>query len=62
MNKLLKKQETVLSLDKDYKAFLADMKNRLKNAQIRAALANNREMILFYWQTGNELVEKQKII
>ncbi len=60
MNKQLKKQEIVLSLDKNYIAFLADMKNRLKNAQIRAALANNREMILFYWQTGKDLVEKQK--
>lgn len=59
MSKQLKKQEILLRLDKDYKTFLTEMKDRLKKAQIRAALASNHELVLFYWQVGNELSKKQ---
>ena len=59
MSKELKKQSALLTLDKNYMTFLAKMKNRLRTAQIRAALANNRELIMFYWQVGKELVDKQ---
>lgn len=60
MKKQLEKKENLLSLDKNYSNFLKAIKERLKNAQIRAALAANRELILFYWGLGKELIEKQK--
>lgn len=60
MRKQLEKIETSLKLDKDYKHFLSDIKNRLKTSQIRAALAANSELIRFYWQLGADLIEKQK--
>lgn len=53
------KNEKLLSLDKNYNAFLMNMKDHLKTAQIKAALASNRELIMFYWQVGKKLVEKQ---
>lgn len=56
---ITKKPET-LSLDENYKTFLTEIKNRLKTAQIRAALAANSELIKFYWQLGSDLIEKQK--
>lgn len=59
MNKQLKKPQVILNLDKNYKEFLTEMKNRLKTTQIRAALTTNKELIQFYWQLGKELVEKQ---
>ena len=54
------KQKETLNLDKNYIHFLNDIKNRLKTAQIRAALAANKEQIKFYWQLGTDLIEKQK--
>ena len=61
MNGLLVKQnDESLSLDVNYKNFLQEIKDRLKRAQIRAALAANTELVRFYWELGNELIEKQK--
>ena len=58
--KLLNKSET-LYLDSRYKAFLTDVKKRLKTTQLRAALAVNKELIGFYWQLGREIIDKQKM-
>lgn len=60
MKKIIKKENASLHLDNNYLHFLNDIRNRLKTAQIRAALAANRELIKFYWQLGNDLLEKQK--
>ncbi len=60
MKTAIKKRNELLLLDEHYKHFLSDIKNRLKSAQIRAALATNRELVVFYWEFGNDLVEKQK--
>lgn len=54
------KKSQALQLDKNYTNFLSDIKDRLKTAQIRAALAANSELIKFYWQLGVDLIEKQK--
>lgn len=60
MKKQLKKNNAPMRLDKDYKNFLTSIKERLKTAQIRAALAANSELIKFYWELGTDLIEKQK--
>lgn len=60
MNKLLEKKDESLTLDPDYRAFVVSMKDRLKAAQIKAALAVNSEQIRFYWELGCALIEKQK--
>lgn len=44
----------------DYREFLEGLNQRIKAAQIRAALAVNREMILFYWDLGRNILEKQE--
>src|SRR5262245_17851520 len=44
----------------DYGAFLDDLKGRIRSAQIRAAVAVNRELILLYWQIGREILERQR--
>ena len=43
-----------------YGPFLADLKDRIRSAQIRAALASNRELIQLYWDIGKGIVERQK--
>ncbi|MBA1203082.1 DUF1016 domain-containing protein [Pseudomonas capeferrum] len=35
-----------------YGDWLADLKGRIHDAQQRAALAVNRELVLLYWQIG----------
>jgi predicted nuclease of restriction endonuclease-like (RecB) superfamily len=42
-----------------YEAFLKDIKGRIQTAQLRAALALSREIVLLYWQIGREIRERQ---
>lgn len=61
MQKQLTKKEELnksLRLDNNYTTFLKDIKNLLKTAQIRAALAANSELIRFYWQLGTDKNKK----
>jgi len=44
----------------DYPALVADLKERIRIAQVRASLAVNREMVLLYWQIGRELLSRQQ--
>jgi hypothetical protein len=48
-------------LPSDYQAFLDDLKSRIRTAQIRAALAVNRELIQLYWEIGRGIVHKQDV-
>ena len=43
-----------------YKAFLADVKVRIRTAQIRAALAVNSELTVLYWSIGRDILLRQK--
>ncbi len=43
-----------------YDTFLRDLKERIRTVQLRAALAVNRELICFYWQTGQSILEQQQ--
>jgi predicted nuclease of restriction endonuclease-like (RecB) superfamily len=43
-----------------YKALLADMKRRIQEAQVRAGLAVNRELVLLYWSIGREILVRQE--
>src|SRR3954469_13807004 len=46
---------------KGYDTFLVELKERIRIAQLRAALAVNRELIELYWQTGSDIVDRQKV-
>jgi predicted nuclease of restriction endonuclease-like (RecB) superfamily len=43
-----------------YPALLIDLKQRIRTAQIRAALSVNRELIQLYWDIGRAIVLKQQ--
>ncbi|MDD4567248.1 MULTISPECIES: PDDEXK nuclease domain-containing protein [unclassified Methanoculleus] len=47
-------------LPEDYPAFLAGLKVRIREAQTRAVLSANRELILLYWQIGREILHRQE--
>ncbi len=43
-----------------YQELLGDLKERIRSAQIRAALSVNRELIGLYWQIGRAISERQE--
>jgi hypothetical protein len=43
-----------------YGAVLADLKARVRAAQVRAVLSVNREFIQLYWQIGREILRCQR--
>ena len=43
-----------------YREFLLGLKLRIQQAQLKAALAVNRELILLYWQIGRDILERQE--
>ena len=47
------------TVDKDYAEFLVDIKTRIRSAQTRAALLVNSELVLLYWQIGNDILKRQ---
>lgn len=49
-----------MQLDNDYKNWISELKLKVRSTQIKAAIAVNKELILFYWDLGNMLSEKIK--
>ena len=45
---------------KGYDEFLRGLKERIRNAQLHAALAVNRELVLLYWQIGRDILVRQQ--
>ena len=43
----------------EYLAFLEAIKERVKTAQVRAAVAANRELVLLYWGIGRDILARQ---
>src|SRR5262245_60395535 len=43
----------------NYDAFLRDLKDRIRAAQVRTVLTVNRELVLLYWGIGREILERQ---
>src|SRR5438105_14615173 len=47
-------------LPEGYEAFLKELKERIRTAQIKAAVAVNRELVLHYWQIGRDILAQQR--
>ncbi|CCD29342.1 Conserved hypothetical protein DUF1016 [Candidatus Glomeribacter gigasporarum BEG34] len=47
------------AVDTDYQAFLSDIKQHYRSAQLKAVHAVNQQMIQFYWHLGKRILEKQ---
>ena len=46
--------------NKSYAALLGEIKSKIQQAQTRAYLAVNREVILLYWEIGKSIAKRQK--
>jgi predicted nuclease of restriction endonuclease-like (RecB) superfamily len=54
------KPKTSSILPSSYAPLLADLKARVRAAQVKASLSVNRELILLYWHIGREILRAQK--
>jgi len=54
------KSGSLFPTDDNYTTFLRSLKERIRQAQIKAALAVNQELILLYWQIGRDILERQQ--
>jgi len=42
-----------------YDSFLQELKDRIRSAQVRAALSVNRELVVLYWSIGRDILNRQ---
>ncbi|WP_187647041.1 PDDEXK nuclease domain-containing protein [Nitrosophilus labii] len=47
-------------LDKEYISFISDIKIKIRQAQIKAAIKVNEELLRLYWDIAKMIVDKQK--
>jgi predicted nuclease of restriction endonuclease-like (RecB) superfamily len=47
------------ALSDGYDLFFQDLKDRIRQTQVRAALAVSHELIMLYWQLGRDIIEAQ---
>ncbi len=50
---------STLGSPSSYPELLQDLKARVRGAQVRAALAVNRELVLLYWSIGRDILARQ---
>ncbi len=50
---------TINIFDPDYKNWLAELKSKIRSAQLKAAIAVNSALIVFYWELGKMIADKQ---
>ena len=43
-----------------YDVFLAELKTRIRSAQVKAALAVNQELVVLYWHIGKDILYRQQ--
>ena len=60
VKKTMKNSSTNPFLTEEYAQTLLDLKKQISEAQIKATLAANKELIKLYWHIGKTIVEKQK--
>jgi len=49
-----------LKQDKDYRNWLIEVKSKIRHVQLKAAVSVNRELLTFYWDLGEDIVNRQK--
>jgi hypothetical protein len=45
----------------EYKKWIIDLRAKLKQAQLKAAVGVNQQLLMFYCELGTDIIEKQKI-
>lgn len=45
----------LIHIDKDYQQWIASLKKRFRQTQIRSAVKVNQEVLRFYWELGHDI-------
>lgn len=53
------KPASLMSVPEGYDHWLGELKVRISTAQQHAARAVNRELVLLYWQIGQDILQRQ---
>lgn len=53
-------KKPALEIIEGYDTFLKDLKERIRQTQVRAALSVNKELINLYWQIGRDILGQQR--
>ncbi len=56
---LVKTDSTAIAMT-GYNEFLNELKEKIRNTQLKAAIAASRELINLYWELGKNIIEKQE--
>jgi len=56
----MNENNTILSFDNDYRAFLTELKENVRKTQLKASIAANSIIVDFYWELGKEIVRLDK--
>ena len=52
-------REVGFVVNDEYKAWIEDIKSRIKQSQVKAAVKVNYELLELYWGIGRDIVVKQ---
>jgi predicted nuclease of restriction endonuclease-like (RecB) superfamily len=55
----MKSEGRLTELPAGYAAILAELKDQIRSARIKAALAVNRQLVLLYWRIGRRILKQQ---
>ena len=55
-----RKADVELFANQEYENTLADLKKRIRESQLKAAVSVNKELISLYWSIGKTIVERQE--
>ncbi len=53
-------QNRQIKLEKNYVNWLKELKSKIQNVQLKAAVSVNKELLLFYWSLGEEIIIRQE--
>lgn len=56
----LRSDERLVELPAGYASILAELKDQIRSARIKAGLAVNRELVLLYWRIGRRILGQQQ--
>jgi hypothetical protein len=54
--------ETLLQMPENYGGFIKEIKARIIKTRLESVLAANSALILLYWEIGNAILQRQKIV
>lgn len=57
----MKQNAPNIQIQAEYQSWLGNLKKRIQETQVKAAIAANSELVLLYWQIGREILEKQAL-